>query len=440
MRTELSAEHGALAEREMKPKVSTKLDELRAAEAKLLLGTYDRYPLLFERGEGVHLIDENGVRYLDLLSGIGVNALGYAHPAIEKAIAEQSRKLIHLSNLYYHEGQAALALRLTEATGMDRAFFCNSGTEANEAALKLARAWAKLKREQGMPLGTRFLALENSFHGRTMGSVAATWKDKYREPFDPVMPGVEFVRFNDVEDLKAKFSNEVCAVLLEAIQGEGGIRPISREFLRGARELTRSTGALLIADEIQSGMGRTGKWCAYQHYGVQPDVTTLAKPLAGGIPLGALLCTEEGAQAIHAGMHGTTFGGGPLACAVALAVVDTIEREHLMEHVTEVGTYFREKLECLAKKHSAVADVRGLGLMLAIELDSADLAKTVLGEMMMRHILINRTSETVLRFLPPYILRREHVDQAITALDEILTEQVAQAAATPASGGKTIGN
>ncbi len=429
-----------LASQHPTEKTTVRLEELQATEAKLLLGTYERNPLLFERGEGVHLIDENGVRYLDLLSGIGVNALGYAHPAIEKAIAEQSRKLIHLSNLYYHEGQAALALRLTEATGMDRAFFCNSGTEANEAALKLARAWAKLKREQGMPLGTKFLALENSFHGRTMGSVAATWKDKYREPFDPVMPGVEFVRFNDVEDLNAKFSNEVCAVLLEAIQGEGGIRPVSREFLQAARELTRSTGALLIADEIQSGMGRTGKWCAYQHYGVQPDVTTLAKPLAGGIPLGALLCTEEAAQAIHAGMHGTTFGGGPLACAVALAVVNTIEREHLMQHVTEVGTYCREKLEQLAKKHSAIVDVRGLGLMLAIELDSADLAKTVLGEMMKRHILINRTGETVLRFLPPYILRREHVDQAIAALDEILTEQVAHAAATPVRGGKKIGN
>lgn len=421
-------------------KTTMKLDELRAAEAKVLLGTYDRYPLLFERGEGVHLIDENGVRYLDLLSGIGVNALGYAHPAIEKAIAEQSRKLIHLSNLYYHEGQAALALRLTEATGMDRAFFSNSGTEANEAALKLARAWAKLKRSEGVQLGTKFLALENSFHGRTMGSVAATWKDKYREPFDPVMPGVEFVRFNDVDDLKAKFSDEFCAILVEPIQGEGGIRPMSREFLKTARELTRSTGALLIADEIQSGMGRTGKWCAYQHYGVQPDVTTLAKPLAGGIPLGAMLCTEEAAQAIHAGMHGTTFGGGPLACAVALAVIDTIEREHLMDHVTAVGTYFREKLEQLAKTHDAIVDVRGIGLMLAIELDSADLAKHTLGEMMKRRILINRTSETVLRFLPPYILRREHVDEGVAALDEILTEQpAAQAAATPVPGGKKIG-
>jgi acetylornithine/N-succinyldiaminopimelate aminotransferase len=420
--------------------MSTKLEELKAAEARLLLGTYDRYPLLFERGEGVHLIDDNGVRYLDLLSGIGVNALGYAHPAIEKAIAEQSRKLIHISNLYYHDGQAALALRLTEATGMDRAFFSNSGTEANEAALKLARAWAKLKREQGAPLGTKFLALENSFHGRTMGSVAATWKDKYREPFDPVMPGVEFVRFNDVDDLKAKFSTDFCAILLEAIQGEGGIRPVSQEFLATARELTRSTGALLIADEIQSGMGRTGKFCAYQHHGVEPDVVTLAKPLAGGIPLGALLCTEEAAQAIHAGMHGTTFGGGPLACAVALAVLDTIEREHLMDHVTAIGTYFREKLDQLAKTHSAIVDVRGLGLMLAVELDSADLAKTVLDEMMQRHILINRTSETVLRFLPPFILRQEHVDQGIAALNEILTEQLAHTAAIPIPGGKKIGN
>ncbi len=419
--------------------VIEKLDEVRAAEKQLLLPTYDRYPLLFTGGDGVHLIDENGDRYLDLLSGIGVNALGYAHPAIEKAIAEQSRKLIHISNLYYHEGQAALALRLTEATGMDRAFFCNSGTEANEAALKLARAYAKLKRSEGVHLGTKFLALENSFHGRTMGSVAATWKDKYREPFDPVMPGVEFVRFNDVDDLKAKFSTDVCAILVEVIQGEGGVRPMSKEFLQTARELTRSTGALLIADEIQCGLGRTGKWCAYQHYGVQPDVTTLAKPLAGGIPLGALLCTEEASQAIHAGMHGTTFGGGPLACAVAVAVVDTID--HLMDHVTEVGTYFREQCGQLAKRHDAIVDVRGLGLMLAIELDSDDLAKIVLSEMMKRHILINRTSETVLRFLPPFILQKAHVDEAVAALDQILTEQpAAQASATPAPGGKKIGH
>ena len=415
------------------------LSSLREAEAKLLLGTYERNRLLFVRGEGVHLIDESGERYLDLLSGIGVNALGYAHPAIEQAIAEQSRKLIHTSNLYFHEGQAAVALRLAQATGMDRAFFCNSGAEANEAALKLARAYAGLKRSEGVPLGTRFLALEQSFHGRTMGAVAATAKEKYREPFAPVMPGVDFVGFNDVDDLTAKFSTDVCAILVEVIQGEGGIRPVSQEFLEAARELTRSTGALLIVDEIQSGMGRTGKWCAYQHYSVLPDVVTLAKPLAGGIPLGAMLCTEEASRAIHAGMHGTTFGGGPLACAVALAVIDTIEREKLLDHVTGIGTYFRGKLEDLAQKHSAIVDVRGFGLMLAAELDSEDLAKTVLAEMMKRRILINRTSETVLRFLPPFILQKEHVNEAIAALDRILSEQTALAAAAPAPGGQTIG-
>jgi acetylornithine/N-succinyldiaminopimelate aminotransferase len=411
------------------------LDEIRSAESKLLLGTYDRNPLLFTSGSGMYLETPDGTRYLDLLSGIGVNALGYAHPAIETAIAEQSRKLIHISNLYYHGGQAALAARLTRITGLDRVFFANSGAEVNEAALKLARAYAGLRRSEGAPLGTTILALENSFHGRTMGAVAATWKDKYREPFAPVMPGVEFVRFNDVADLRAKFSTGVCAILVEILQGEGGIQQISPEFLQAARELTRSTGALLIADEIQSGMGRTGRWCAYQHYGVLPDVVTLAKPLAGGIPLGALICSEEAARAIHAGMHGTTFGGGPLACAVAVAVLDTLSRDHLLDHVTTIGSYFRSKLDQLANDHDAIVDVRGLGLMLAVELDSADLAKHVLAEMMRRLILINRTSETVLRFLPPYIIEREHVDTAVDALNEILSEQPATLAATSQVGG-----
>lgn len=415
------------------------LDEVRAAEAKLLLATYDRNPILFTGGEGVHLIAENGDRYLDLLSGIGVNALGYAHPAIVNTIAEQSRKLIHISNLYYHEGQAELALRLTAASGLDRAFFCNSGTEAWEAALKLARAYAGLKRSEGNPLGTKFLALEHSFHGRTMGAVSTTHKEKYREPFAPVMPDVEFIRFNDVADLRAKFSADVCAVLVEAIQGEGGINPLSHEFLAVARSLTRSTGALLICDEIQSGVGRTGTWFAYQHYGIRPDVTTLAKPLAGGLPLGAMLCTEEAAIAIHPGMHGTTFGGGPLACAVALAVIDTIEQDHLLEYVTDTGAYFHDQLSALAKKHPAITEVRGLGLMLALQLDSADLAKQAVAGMLERHILINRTSETVLRFLPPYILSKQHIDEAIAALDEIFTEYAPQAAVTSPIGAKQNG-
>ena len=415
------------------------LDEIRAAEAKLLLNTYERNPILFVDGEGVYLIDDKGTHYLDLLSGIGVNALGYGHPVIEAAIAEQSRKLIHTSNLFFHKGQAELALRLTEVSGMNRAFFTNSGTEAWEAALKLARAHAGLLRSEGREIGTKFLALEHSFHGRTMGSVATTHKEKYREPFEPVMPDVEFVAFDDVADLKAKFSPDVCAVLIEAIQGEGGIRPVSREFMEVARALTQSTGALLICDEIQAGMGRTGKWFGYQHYGVQPDVTTVAKPLAGGLPLGAMLCTEEAARAIHPGMHGTTFGGGPLACAAALAVFRTIEEEKLLEHVTAVGTYFHRRLNELAQRHAAIVDVRGKGLMLAAELDSAELAKEVLAGMLQRHILINRTSETVLRFLPPYILGREHVDTAIAALDEVLTERAPQGAGAATTGGTKIG-
>ena len=415
------------------------LDEIKAIEAKLLLPTYERNPIFFVRGEGVHLIDDKGERYLDLLSGIGVNALGYGHPAIENAIAEQSTKLIHLSNLFFHEGQAQLALRLTKMSGMDRAFFCNSGTEAMEAALKLTRAYAGLLRSEGKTIGTKFLALENSFHGRTMGSVATTYKAKYREPFDPVMPGVEFVRFNDVDDLKAKFSNDVCGVLIEAIQGEGGIRPVSKEFMAAARELTKSTGALLICDEIQAGLGRTGKWFAYQQYDVQPDVTTLAKPLAGGLPLGAMLCTEEAARAIHPGMHGTTFGGGPPACAVAVTVIDTIEQEKLLDHVTDTGTYFHGRLAELAKKHAAIVDVRGMGLMLAAELDSAELAKQVASAMLERRILINRTSETVLRFLPPFILGKGDVDHAIDALDSILTAHAPQEAGAATIGGKHVG-
>ena len=403
----------------------TKLEQIKAAEARLLVHTYDRNPLLFTEGEGVYVMDEQGERYLDLLSGIGVNALGYASPVIEDAIARQSKKLIHISNLYFHEGQAELALRLTELTGMDRAFFCNSGTEAWEGAMKLARAHAGILRSEGKNIGTKFLALEHSFHGRTFGSMATTHKAKYREPFGPVVPGVEFVKLNDVADLREKFSNEICAILVEAIQGEGGIRPLTQEFFEEARKLASSTGALLIADEIQAGMGRTGKWCAYQHYGIQPDITTLAKPLAGGLPLGAILCTEDVARSFHAGIHGTTFGGGPLACAVGIAVVDEIDREGLVDKIAATGDYFMDKLRGLAKKHEAIVDVRGKGLMVAAELDNADLAKKTVAEMLKRKILINCTSDTVLRFLPPYILERAHVDTAIAALDEIFTEHAA---------------
>ncbi len=406
----------------MSVSIGSSLKDLQAAESKLLIQTYERYPLLFVSGKGVYLTDEQGNQYLDLLSGIGVCALGYNHPAVTEVIAKQSAELLHTSNLFYHRGTTELAIRLTEITGLDRVFFCNSGTEAWEAALKLARAHAGRLRSEGKHLGTKFLALEHSFHGRTMGSVATTHKLKYRAPFAPVMPDVEFVAFNDVTALRAAFSPEVCAIAMETVQGEGGINPVSEEFLSAARELCDSTGALLILDEIQSGMGRTGKWCAYQHYGIKPDVTTLAKPMAGGIPVGAMLCTEEAARAFTPGMHGTTFGGNPLACAVANAVIDEIRQAGLLDHILSTGEYFRSQILELKAKYPAIVEVRGLGLMIGVELDSDELAKSILAGMMSRRILINRTHETVLRFLPPFLITREHVDQTIIALNELLAE------------------
>lgn len=397
-----------------------KLESIQAAEKKLLVQTYDRSPHLFVGGKGVYLRDADGTDYLDLLSGIGVSALGYGHPAVEAAIREQSSRLLHTSNLFFHEGTAELALRLTEISGLNRVFFCNSGTEAWEAALKIARAHALRLREGGRRIGTRFLALDHSFHGRTMGSVATTHKEKYRQPFSPVMPDVDFVEFNNVADLHQRFSEEVCAICIEPIQGEGGIRPVSQEFFAAVRELCDATGALLLADEIQCGLGRTGEWFAYQHFGILPDVTTLAKPIAAGIPMGAMLCTNDVATAFSPGMHGTTFGGGPLACAVAIAVIDTIRQGNLLSNIREVGAYFREALNTLARRHQSIIDVRGMGLMLGIELNSEPLAKEVAAALMDRHIIINRTSETVLRFLPPYILERQHVDIVIQALDEAL--------------------
>jgi acetylornithine/N-succinyldiaminopimelate aminotransferase len=388
------------------------------SEAKLLLPTYERQRVLFARGRGVYLWDSHGKRYLDFLSGIGVNALGHGHPAIRAALKRQSNLLIHVSNLFFHEYQAELAKRLTKISGLEKAFFCNSGTEAWEGALKLARAYARTQNHNGHKAKWRLLALENSFHGRTFGSLATTGQEKYRHPFAPLVPGVGFVAFNDVEDLKRQFDGSVCAVCLETIQGEGGIRPLSPEFLQLARQLTERTGALLILDEIQCGLGRTGRYFAYQHYGIQPDIITVAKPLAAGLPLGAILTTNRVASGMHPGMHGTTFGGGPLACAVAIEFLRTLDG--LMGHVVELGEYFRAQLEMLQSKHSCVREVRGMGLMLGMDLDSADTAKAVVAQLLHRGILINRTNETVLRFLPPYIIQKKHVDEVIGALDAAL--------------------
>jgi len=397
------------------------LNSIMEAEKNLLLPTYDRQKVLFTRGKGVYLWDSKGKRYLDFLSGIGVNALGHAHPAILKVIKDQAGKLIHTSNLFYHPYQSELAKRLTKMSGMDRAFFCNSGTEAWEGALKLARAYAKANNSNGHKAKWRLLALENSFHGRTFGALSTTGQAKYRDPFMPLVPGVDFVAFNDVEDLKRQFDGSVCAVCIETIQGEGGINLVSQEFLQTARELTEKSDALLLLDEIQCGLGRTGKYFAYQNYGIQPDIVTVAKPLAAGLPLGALLTTNRVATAMLPGLHGTTFGGGPLACAVAIEVLKQMDK--LKGQVSKVGGYFLAELQGLQAKHSSVKSVRGIGMMLAIELESADLAKAVLASLLANGILINRTHDTVLRFLPPYIIEKKHVDEVIRALDRALSAQ-----------------
>jgi acetylornithine/N-succinyldiaminopimelate aminotransferase len=413
------------------------LSSTMRAEQELLLPTYDRQKVLLTHGRGVYLWDSEGKRYLDFLSGIGVNALGHAHPAITRVLKLQAGKLIHLSNLFYHQFQAELAKRLTRISGLDRAFFCNSGTESWEAALKLARIYARENNKNGRQPKTTFIALENSFHGRTFGSLATTGQQKYRAPFEPVVPGVHFVRFNDIEALNLSFDDSVCAVCLETVQGEGGINPVSREFLQRARELTKQSGALLLLDEIQSGLGRTGKYFAYQHYGITPDIVTIAKPLAAGLPLGALLTNDRVASAMQPGLHGTTFGGGPLACAVAIEFLRQLQS--LLSRVRTTGKYFLRKLQEVQKHHSSVKAVRGIGLMLAMELDSADTAKAMVSELLVQGILINRTHDTVLRFLPPYIIQAKHIDQLAKALDHALTNLEDPGAGTPRRNSKKFG-
>src|SRR5438552_10347331 len=388
------------------------------SEQKLLLPTYERQKVLFTCGRGVYLWDSRGKRYLDFLSGIGVNGLGHGHPAIRSALKRQANRLIHVSNLFFHEFQAELAKRLTKISGLEKAFFCNSGTEAWEGALKLARAYARTQNHNGHKAKWRLLALENSFHGRTFGSLATTGQEKYRHPFAPLVPGVGFVAFNDAEDLKRQFDGSACAICLETMQGEGGIRPLSQEFVQLARQLSERTGALLILDEIQCGLGRTGRYFAYQHYGVKPDIVTVAKPLAAGLPLGALLTTDRVAGGMHPGMHGTTFGGGPLACAVAIEFLRVLD--HLLGNISKLGKYFLARLQELQAKYPQIKDVRGLGLMLAIEIDSAETATAIVSDLLAKGILINRTHDTVLRFLPPYIIEKRHVDCVIQALDHAL--------------------
>lgn len=390
-------------------------------ERQYVLQNYARYPLVLARGKGCHLYDTEGKRYLDLISGIGVNALGHAHPRIVKVIKEQAGLLIHTSNLYYHEYQGPLAKRLAEISGLARTFFANTGTEAIEGALKMAHSHGRAIH----PDKFEVIALENSFHGRTIGALSITGQAKYRQDFEPLMPGVKFVPANDLAALESAFSERTAGIVMELIQGEGGIYPITHEFAVKARELADRYNALLIADETQCGVGRPGTYFAYQRSTpvILPDVMVAAKPVACGLPLGFIVTNERAAASIKPGMHGTTFGGGALACRVALEFLDILDE--MLPAIQRLGGYFHVSLNELARKHPVVKEVRGFGLMLGMEL--AVPGKQVVLDAMAEGLLINCTHDTVLRFLPPYIITEKEIDQAVKTLGKLLSKVKAEA-------------
>ncbi len=389
-----------------------------AEESRYLMSTYRRPPIVFTHGRGCRLHDSQGREYLDFLGGIAVNALGHAHPRIVRVIRREAGRATHVSNLFHNPYQAPLARKLAAWSGLDRVFFTNSGSESVEGALKLARAYAHAKATPGVAPKTRILALENSFHGRTMGALSVTHTPKYREPFAPLIPGVEFVRVNDVADLDAKFDSTVCAVIIEPIQGEGGIYPISEEFWQRARDLTIEHGAALIADEIQAGLGRTGRRFAYQRFTARPDIVTVAKPLASGLPLGAFIASNEFASVFSPGMHGSTFGGGPLVCATALEFLSIIEDDDLLANVQARGAELRAGLEKAAARFEFIREVRGEGLIVGVDLavEGAPFVK----EALRRGLLINCTHDHILRLLPPFIIRQRDVAEFLHKFESAL--------------------
>src|ERR1700685_679134 len=400
-------------------------EQIAELEKRYLLGTYNRYPIVLTRGKGVFLYDLEDRRYLDFVSGLGVNALGHAHPRIVKTIREQAAKLIHVSNLYYHEYQGALAEKLCTLAGgasggsstreKFRAFFSNSGTEAIEGSIKLARLAGH---RAGGEAKSRLVALEGSYHGRTFGAMSLTGQDKYRKGFEPLLEDVKFVPRNDAEALRAAVDDNTCAIVLEPIFGEGGIYECSVEFLQECRALADRHHAALIFDEIQCGLGRTGTIFACQAFGVIPDIVAIAKPIAAGIPLGAFLVKEDFASAISAGQHGTTFGGGPLACRVALEYLAIVEEENLLQHVTQVGGYLQQQLKALTDRFSVAREVRGRGLIQGLQLDAP--ARPIVEQGLAEGVLFNSTQDTVLRFLPPFLLQEKHVDKGIRVLKKLL--------------------
>jgi acetylornithine/N-succinyldiaminopimelate aminotransferase len=398
------------------PTVENSTQPVMDLEREYVLQNYARYPLVLARGKGCYVFDTAGKRYLDFITGIGVNALGHAHPRILHVIREQSALMIHSSNLYYHPYQGPLAKRLTEMSGLQRVFFANTGTEAVEGALKMMRAHGHAVNAEKYEI----ISLENSFHGRSMGALSVTGQAKYRQDFEPLMPGVKFVPLNDVAALEAAFSDRTAGMILEMIQGEGGINPVSHAFIAKARELADRHNALIAADETQCGVGRPGTYFAYQraHPVILPDIVVAAKPVACGIPLGFIIANDKAAAAIKPGMHGTTFGGGPLACRVALEFCEILD--DLLPAIQRTGGYFHVCLNELAAKHSFVKEVRGFGLMLGVEL--AVPGKQLVLDAMAEGLLINCTHDTVLRFLPPYIVTEKEIDQAVKILGKLFAK------------------
>lgn len=391
-----------------------KTGEIQALNDKYTINTYGARRLALTRGEGVHLWDADGNQYLDFFAGIAVTNLGHCHPAVTEAIVEQAAKLVHVSNLYYIEPQVQLTALLAEHSFAKRWFYCNGGAEANEAAIKLARRyWV----QKGTPKPV-IIAAEESFHGRTLATVTATGQPKYHQGFEPLLPGIEHVPFNDVDALASAITPDTGAVLLEPIQGEGGVRVPAADYFQKVRALCDDKGVLLILDEVQTGLGRTGKLFAYEHYGITPDIMTLAKGLGNGVPIGAMGCTEEAASGFSVGSHACTFGGNPLSTAAALATFRVLTQPGFVETAAAVGAYLFERLDALAAKYDTIVEVRGKGLMVGVEMKEP--VSALVGGMLDAGIICGPAGPNVLRFLPPLIIADEHVDEAIAALDKLL--------------------
>ncbi|HUL62649.1 MAG TPA: acetylornithine transaminase [Methanocella sp.] len=378
-----------------------------AKDAKFVFQTYGRQPVVLVRGQGALVWDADGREYVDCVAGIAVNNLGHCHPKVVAAVQGQVAKLMHTSNLYYNELQPALAEKLAQISGMDRVFFCNSGTESIEAALKLARKWSE---------NTGFIATQHCFHGRTMGALSITDKERYRKPFEPLVPGASFVPYGDANAIREEIDADTAAVIIEPVQGEGGVNIPPKDYLKEVRKICDKAGIALIFDEVQTGMGRTGKWFGKDHFGVKPDIMCVAKGVAGGFPMGVMMATEDVASSFTKGDHAATFGGNPLACAAALATIQATEEEHLVERSRDMGNYMKGELAKRCKQ-DFVDHVRGLGLMIGVQLKQD--GNPLVDKARDRGILINCTSETVLRFVPPFVITKDEVNRVVDVVSQL---------------------